>query len=79
VAGTREIEKALTGERWSCREGILRMYPCDKCGRGEEEAAKYRHSTEQHLKQILLESGVTNNPNEALKTARLILEGKRPN
>lgn len=79
VVRTREIEKALTGERWRCRDGILRMYPCDKCGRWEEEAAKYRHSTEQHLRQILLESGVTDNPDEALKAARLILDRERPN
>jgi hypothetical protein len=72
------MEKALTGEKSSCRDGILRMYPCDKCGRGEQEAGKYRHSTEQHLMQILLESGVTSNSNEALMTARLILESKRP-
>jgi len=54
------------------------MYPCEKCGRGEEEAAKYRHSTEQRVKQLLLDSGVTTDPQEALSVARVILENERP-
>jgi hypothetical protein len=77
VAGTREIEQALKGERWPCRDGILKIYPCDKCGRGEEEAANYRPSTEQHVKQVLLDTRVANDTNEALTLARLILEMQR--
>jgi hypothetical protein len=77
VAGTREIEQALKGERWRCRDGILKIYPCDKCGRGEEEAANYRPSTEPHVEQVLLDTRVANNTNEALTLARLILEMQR--
>jgi hypothetical protein len=50
------------------------MYPCDKCARGELEAANYRHSTEQHFKQVLVDSGVTAHPKQALMLARVILE-----
>src|SRR3979490_1276433 len=74
VAGTREIEQALKGERWRCRDGILKIYPCDKCGRGEEEAANDRPSTEHHVKQALLDTRVANNTKEALTLPRLILE-----
>lgn len=54
------------------------MYPCDKCARGESEAANYRHSTEQHFKQVLVDSGVTADQKQALMLARVILEGQRP-
>jgi hypothetical protein len=55
------------------------MYPCDKCGRGEHEAANYRHSTERDVKQLLLDSEVTHDPKAALALAKVILEKERPN
>ncbi len=79
VQGTRDIEKALKGERFRCRDSILKMFPCDKCGRGEHEAANYRHSTEQDVKQLLLDSEVTHDPKAALALAKVILEKERPN
>lgn len=59
VEGTRDVlQSRLKSEKWRRRHGILRVYPCDQCGRSESDCAAYQHSTEQHVKQLLLDAEV---------------------
>lgn len=37
----------------------------------------YQHSTQQHVKQLLLDVEVTKNPKEALAVAKLLLDRER--
>jgi len=78
VAGTRDVLQGLKGEKWRCVDGILKVHPCDRCGRGEAECANYRYSTEQHVKQLLLDSDLTKDPKQALALAKVILDRERP-
>lgn len=77
VKGTRDVLQGLKSERWRCVHGILRVHPCESCGRSELECVAYQHSTEHHVKQLLLNADVTKNPNEALAVAKLILDRER--
>ena len=55
VEGTRDVLQSLKSEKSRCRQGILRVYPCDEWGRSESDCAAHQHSTEQHVKQLLLD------------------------
>jgi hypothetical protein len=70
--------QSLKGEKFRCAHGILRVQPCEKCGRLPEDCAAYRPSTQAHFKQVLLESGVTKSPKEALMVAKALLDMPTP-
>lgn len=78
VTGTRDIQRALNNEKMKCRHGIFRVHPCEPCGRGEEEAAHYKHSTEQYGVELLVQAGVTADRMQALQLIRLILSQNKP-
>lgn len=77
VEGTQDVLQGLKSEKWRCCHGILRVHPCDQCGRSESDCGAYHHSTQQHVKQLLLDTEVTKHPKEALAVAKLILDRER--
>jgi len=78
VKGTRDIERALRNEKIKCMHGLFRVHPCEPCGRGQEEAAQYQHSTEQYGMDVLLAAGVTTDRTQALQLIRVILAQNKP-